>query len=143
MGLQADMRAAAVTLLKEYGASAGIKLNTYRARPSTITPPHAFVDLIRESIVYTGPTLRQRTPIAEVVVIHGIFDGGEAADQKDAFVDGFLDWVNTRFHAAGANTIAGVTDTEDIPDFVPTWLAPEQRSVYYATRITLEGYASN
>ena len=29
-----------------------------------------------------------------MIVIHGIFDSKEAADQKDAFVDGFLDWAD-------------------------------------------------
>lgn len=140
MGLQADMRAAAVTLLKDYGKDAGVKLTVYRARPLTLHPPEAFVDIVRESIVYSGPTLRQRTPQVDMIVVHGVFDSGDAADQKDAFVDGFLDWVNTRFHAAGPNTIAGVTDTEDVPDYVAQWIGP---TVYYATRITLEGYATN
>ena len=74
-------------------------------------------------------------------MIHGIFDSKEAADQKDAFVDGFLDWVVTRYHEAGANTLVGVTDTEDLPNYVPEWMPPPEQKVYYATRITLEGLA--
>lgn len=139
MGLQASLRAAAVTLLTDYAASANVRLQVYPARPRTVNPPTAFVDIIRESISYLGPTLRQRTPIADIVVIHGIFDSKEAADQKDAFIDGFLDWVNTRYHAVGANTLVAVTDTTDEPYYVPEWLPPEQRLVYYATRITVEG----
>lgn len=141
MGLQADLRAASVELLADYAANAGVKLQVYPARPRSIAPPTAFVDVIRESIEYIGPTLRQRRPIAEMVVIHGIFDSKEAADQKDAFVDGFLDWVVTRYHQAGANTLVGVTDTEDLPNYVPEWMPPPQQLVYYATRITLEGLA--
>ena len=141
MGFQLDVRYAAVGMLTDYAAHAGVKLQVYPARPRTIAPPTAFVDLIHESIVYTGPTLRQRSPVVEMVVIHGVFDSKDAADQKDAFVDGFLDWVNVRYHAAGANTTVGVTDTEDVPDYVPTWLPAEQRLLYYATRLSMEGLA--
>lgn len=139
MGLQANLRAAAVTLLTDYASNANVKLQVYPARPRSINPPTAFVDMIRESIEYLGPTLRQRRPIADVVVIHGIFDSKEAADQKDAFVDGFLDWVNADYHAVGTNTLVAVTDTTDEPNYVPEWMPPEQRVVYYATRITVEG----
>ena len=138
MGFQAAMRAAAVTLLTDYAADANVRLQVYPARPRSVNPPTAFVDTIRESIDYPGQR-RQRKPIADVVVIHGVFDSKEAADQKDAFVDGFLDWVDARYHAAGANTLVGVTDTTDEPYYVPEWLPPEQRLVYYATRITVEG----
>jgi len=141
MGLQADVRAAAVELLSDYAAAAAVKLQVYPARPRSTAPPTAFVDVIRDTIAYTGPTLRQRHPVAEIVVIHGIFDSKEAADQKDAFVDGFLDWAVTRYHEAGANTLIGATDTEDLPNYVPEWMPPAQQLVYYATRITLEGLA--
>lgn len=144
MGFQADLRAACVEMLADYAADDGIRLQVYPARPRSIAPRTAFVDIIRESIDYIGITLRQRRPIAEVIVIHGIFDSKEAADQKDAFVDGFLDWVNTHYHEAGANTLVAVTNTEDVPDYVPSWLAPPAgTSVYYATRITVEGLAQS
>jgi hypothetical protein len=144
MGFQADLRAACVEMLVAYGADAGIKLQVYPARPRSIAPPTAFVDVIRESIDYVGITLRQRRPTADVIVVHGIFDSKEAADQKDAFVDGFLDWVNSNYHQAGANTLVAVTGTEDVPDYVPSWLAPPAgTSVYYATRITVEGLAQS
>jgi hypothetical protein len=139
VGFQADVRAAAVTLLTDYGTSASVKLQVYPGRPRTINPPAAFVDIIRETITYTG--LRRRVPSVDVVVIHGLFDSKDAADQKDAFVDGFLDWVHERYHAAGTNTMLGATETEDDPNYVPDWLPPEQQRVYYATRVTLEGLA--
>jgi hypothetical protein len=141
VGLQSDARYASVALLTDYGVSAGIKLQVYPGRPRSINPPTAFVDLIHEHIEYSGPTLRQRAPVVEMIVVHGIFDSKEAADQKDAFVDGFLDWVNTRYHAMGANTTVGVTDTEDLPNYVPEWKPPAEQFVYYATRIVLEGLA--
>jgi hypothetical protein len=141
MGFQADVRAAAVELLTDYAANAYVRLQVYPARPRSIAPPTAFVDGIRESIEYVGMTLRQRRPVADVIVIHGIFDSKEAADQKDAFVDGFLDWVTTNYHAAGSNTLVAVTETEDLPNYVPEWMPPAAQLVYYATRLTMEGLA--
>jgi hypothetical protein len=136
--LQADVRAAAVALFLGYAADAGIKLQVYPARPRSINPPTAFVDLIHETITYDG--LRQRNPSAVCIVVHGLFDSADAADQKDAFIDGFLDWVTADIHAAGGNTVIGVTNTEDIPAWQPDWMPTEQRRTYYATQITLEAH---
>lgn len=141
MGFRQDLRAAAVQLFKDYGDDAGIRLQTYRARPVTIKPPTAFVDGIREAIEYPGATIAQRTSFADCVLVHGIFDSGDAADQADAFMDGFLVWVKERFHAAGANTLVDITDTEDLPNYVPEWI--DAQVAYYATRISLEGYAQS
>ena len=138
---QTAMRAAAVTLLTDYKNDAGVRLQVYRGRPASIHPPTAFVDELSESITYTA--LHQRIPTASVVVLHGIFDHGDTVDQRDAFVDGFVDWVLDRYHAAGANTLIAVTDVNDDPAFVPEWLPPDQQKTYYATRITLEGLALN
>ena len=127
MSFRAAMRAAAVTLL------------VYPARPRTVNPPTAFVDGFTERVDYTG--LYQRHPTAEVIVVHGLFDSKEAADQADAFVDGFLVWVVARIHAAGGNTSVGIVGIEDIPDYVNAWVRPEEQRTYYATRISLEGLA--
>lgn len=143
MGFRADVRAAAADLLTAYAASVNVRLQVYPARPRSIAPPTAFVDGIRDSIEHVGITLRQRKPIADVIVVHGVFDSLEAATQADAFVDGFLDWVAVNYHAAGANTLVAVTDTEDLPEWVPTWMPPAQQVVYYATRIAMEGYAES
>jgi hypothetical protein len=135
-------RDAAVTLLKDYADDAGIKLQVYRARPATVLPPCAFVDRMSESIEYPGAvTWRQRTPRIEVVVLHGIFDSGDAVDQRDRFVDGFLDWVTDNAHAADPNSTIGLVAVEDDPSFVNDWARPESQRTYYATRLTLEGYA--
>jgi len=144
--LQAAVRAATVQLFRDYAASAGIKLQVYPGRPASIFPPTAFVDVIRETITYPGITLRQRTPIVEAIVIHGKWiDDLEAVTQKDAFMDGFIDYVTTRYHEAGPNTLIAVTATEDLPGFVPDWIGgdPTKRSSYFATHILLEGYAEN
>lgn len=142
MGFQADVRAAAITSLGSYATAASVKLATYAGRPRTIAPPHAFVDTMRETIAYTGAQM-QRTVQADIVLVHGSFDSADSADQKDAFVDGYIAHVRDtyRFGAAGDNTTLGVVSTEDEPTFVPEWLPISEQRVYYATRITLEGYA--
>lgn len=138
--MQTAMRAACVDLLEAYKtATTGLRLQVYPGRPRSLNPPTAFVDGITERIEYTG--LVQRHPTASVILIHGIYDSMEAANQKDAFVDGFLDWCIDNIHAAGANTTIGLVGTEDIPDFVPDWLPPAEQKTYYATRIELEGLA--
>ena len=137
--MQAAMRAASVQLLRDFAAYADIKLAVYPGRPKTIAPPHAFIDRLTETVDYTA--LRQRHPRAEIVVLHGLFDSGDAVAQKDQFVDGFLDWVRDNIHAAGTNTTVGVVAVEDEPNYVPDWQAPEVQRSYYASRITLEGLA--
>lgn len=148
IALQTLLRAAAVQLLTDYAAvlvgtspdeEKQFKLQVYRARPASINPPTAFVDSIRETISYTG--LNQRSPIADVIVVFGLFDSGEAADKRDRFVDGFVDYTLDRVHAIHGNTTCAIVDIDDIPDFVPEWLAPERRRTYYATRLSLEGLA--
>lgn len=145
MGFQADVRDAAVTTLKAYAAAQSLTLQVYAGRPRSVNPPTAFVDAMRETIVYTGHMM-SRTVQADVMVIHGTFDSADSADQKDAFVDGYVEYIrdpSTGFHAAGANTTLGVVATEDDPTFVPDWLAREQQRTYFATRITLEGFAGD
>lgn len=140
-GLQAAVRAAAVELLADYAASAGIGLQVYPGRPRSLFPPTAFVDRIVETIEYPGVMLQQRTPRCEMVVIHGLFDSKDATEQKDAFVDGLLEWVTANYHAAGANTLVAVVSVEDEPAYVNDWMPPAEQRTYYATRLTLEGYA--
>jgi hypothetical protein len=147
MGFQTECRAAAVELLTDYAeddtghtGEPNSKLQVYPARPRTIKPPTAFVDGISERLDYTGQ-LRQRLVTVDMIIIHGLFDSKEAADQRDIFVDGFADWVWVRIHSAGANTTVGVRETEDLPNYVPDWIAPAEQRTYYATRIAMEGYA--
>ena len=144
VAFESAVRAAAVSLLTDFAASAGIKLQVYRARPASLFPPTAFVDKMGERIEYPGSTdWRQRTVTAEVVVVHGVFDSGEAVDQRDAFVDAFLDWATDRVHEAGASTTLGLVAVEDEPAWSPDWnpVNGNASAVYYATRLTLEGFA--
>lgn len=140
---QAAYRSAAAEFLTEYAGFAGVTLQMYPARPRAIMPPTGFVDGIRET--YTSFTERhfQRTPLVTVIVIFGLFDSKDAADQKDRFVDGFLEWAYERPHAAGPNTLIRVSEAGDIPDYVPEWLPPAEQRTYYAVEVTLEGFGTN
>jgi len=140
---QAAYRAAAATFLQDYAGYAGVTLQMYPARPRTLFPPTGFVDRITET--YTSFTERtfQRNPSVTVIVIFGTFDSKDVADQKDAFVDGFLDWAYAHAHQSGPNSLIWVSESEDLPDYVPEWLPPEQQRTYYAVRLTLEGFDSN
>ena len=140
MGFQADCRAASVAFLADYASEVGVKMQVYPGRPRSIMPPTGFVDLIRESLDHTT-MLTARDVTVEMVVVHGIFDSKEAANQKDGFTDGLIDWSESRFHQAGANTMCAIDSTEDQPNYVPEWMPPERQLVYYATRLTLEGLA--
>ena len=136
------VREAAIGLVQDYAADVGLKIQTYRARPRSILPPTAFVDAISERYEYpSSVTWRQRTPSVEVIVVWGLFDSGDAVDQRDRFVDGYLDWVTDNVHAAGANTTIGITAVDDIPAFVNDWEPPDKQRTFFATRITLEGFA--
>jgi len=142
IAMQTRARAAAVDLVTDYAASAGVQLQVYPARPRSIAPPTAFVDRIRETLTEYTVATRQRVPTVEMIVLWGRLDDLEAVTQKDEFVDGFLDWVADRYHAIAPDTLVSVTRTEDIPNYIPDWLPPEQQRSYYATQISLEGFAA-
>jgi hypothetical protein len=135
------VRAAAVTMLQNYKDTVDNRMQIYRGRPRSIMPPTAFVDSIREDYDYSNVTWRQRKCVAEVVVLFGVFDSGDAVDQADKTADAFLDWVTDNFHAAGANTTVGIVAIEDEATYVPDWLPPAEQKTYFATRYTLEGRA--
>lgn len=137
---ESAVRAAVVTLLEAYKDDAEIKLQVYRARPASLNPPVAFVDRMLDRVEYTAQ-LQQRSPRAEVIVLHGLFDSGSAVDQRDAFVDGFFDYVTDNVHAAGESTTLSLISVEDVPVYVPDWVSPELQRAYYGTRLTLEGFA--
>ena len=141
MGLRADLRAACVTLLSAYASSASVKLQVYPGRPRSIAPPCAFIDTITEATNSVGPTSYQRHPIARIVVLHGQFDSKDAADQADAFMDGFVDYAYGQVSAAGANTVIDNFSTEDDPAYVPDWQPADVQRTYFATFINVEGFA--
>lgn len=137
--LQTAMRAAAVELLEDYVADAGLALNVYPGRPRTISPPHAFVDRIRERMVHHADW-QERLPVVDVVVVHAVFDSKDATEQRDAFVDGFVEWASENPHKAGPNTVLGIVAVDDDPNWVADWMPPDRQFQYYATTFSLEGY---
>lgn len=144
--LAAATRDASVDLLRAYASSAGVKLQTYPGRPNSLVPPSAFVDRMTEQITHTV-SIRQRICRAEVLVIHGVFDTKEAVTQRDDFVDGFMEWCEENLDAAGANTTLELVAVDDEPAWSPDWrpanVTNGPNPIYYATRITLEGFAGN
>lgn len=140
LAFETAVRAGAVSILEGYRTSADVKLQVYRARPASVNAPSAFVDRMTDRIEHTA-SLRQRYVRAEVIVLHGLFDSGEAVDQRDAFVDGFFDYIRDQLFEAAAGTTLDLVNVEDIPVYVPDWLRLEAQRSYYATRLTLEGFA--
>ena len=139
---QVAYRAAAVQFMSDYASDMDIGLQVYPGRPRTLYPPTAFVDGINETFTPFVGRYDQRTPIVRVIVLFGLFDSEDAVKQKDEFIDGLVQWVIDRPHAAGANTLIRVSETQDLPDYVPEWLPPEQQKTYYAVEISLEGFAT-
>ena len=137
LAFQTAMRAASVAFLEAYKTAASLKLQVYPARPRSISPPTAFVDNISEVITYTA--LNQRVVQVDVIVVHGLLDSLEAATQRDAFVDGLIDYALDNVHQADPNTTIAVVSTADEPAYVPEWLEPQYQRTYYATTLTLEG----
>ena len=58
-------------------------------------------------------------------------------------MDAFHDQIRAQYHEAGPNTLITARTLDDIPNFVPDWLPPEEQGPYYATRIMLEGFATD
>lgn len=134
-------------MLTACAADAGVTLQVYPARPMTLYPPTGFVAEMADDTTTFIPgssTIYQHVPLVGVVLVWGLFDSKEAADQRDAFVDAFHDWVRDLPHQAGASTLIGPRTVEDIPVFQPDWGNEAQRNTtYYATRIVLEGFATD
>ena len=137
---QTYVRAAALQLVVDYAQAVGLVLTAYPGRPRTIAPPHAFIDRMREAIDFDG-AYRKRLVQADVRIVWGLFDSKEAVDQRDAFVDGFVDWVTDRPHQAYGTTELEPRSVDDDPDFVPDWVPEQNRKTYFSSIITLEGYA--
>lgn len=137
MGLQADLRAACVTLLSGYATG---PLQVYPARPRSIHPPCAFIDTINEATNSIGPTSFQRRPEARIVVLHGEFDSKGTVEQRDAFVDGFIPYAYAAVHAAGANTVIGDFTVEDDPTYIPDWQPDAVQRQYFATVISVQAF---
>lgn len=135
-------RAAAMTLVGDYAADVDLAIHKYRARPKSVEPiPCYFVDRVRESVDYSAaPGLRRRTITVEVLVCWGLFDSGDAVDQRDRFIDGFMDWVTDDVSIIENGTVSVVAVTDE-PTFTPDWVPANAQKTYYASRIAVEVFA--
>jgi hypothetical protein len=141
---RAAMRAGAMTLFEGYKAANPNALKQmYRGRPSSIFAPCGYLEGFTESDINYTAQMVQRTPILEARIIHGTFDSADAVDQQDAFADGFLQYVISNKHAAGAPTLVAVVSMVDDPGWVPEWLPPDVQRPYNTTVIGLQGSALN
>ncbi len=137
----AQVRTATMSLLNGTASAAGIKLQTYRGRPRDIKPPTAFIDLFRETWTdYTGVIYAAHNITVEAIVLFGLFDSGEAVDQRDRFMDSFYEYALPLYHVAGGNSTFAVTEAVDDPTYVPDWLQPSEQRTYFSTRISLEAF---
>ena len=75
-------------------------------------------------------------------MLWGLFDSKEAVEQRDAFCDGFADYITDHRDQADPHSVLASVAFQDVPSFVPDWVPPDEQLVYYATRIALEGYVS-
>jgi hypothetical protein len=143
------IRQAAIDLLNAYASDAEMQLQVYKALPTTIRPPTAFIERIDEVASFPGINQRQRTLQCQVVLLFRLFVESEreaAADQQDAFIDAFMDWVEDRFHQPGPTELISATRVRDEPEYVVLRRAPDGRTsqvTYFGARITLEGYTAN
>ena len=136
---RAALRAAAVTLLEGYkAANNGSLTQIYPGRPASFYAPCAFVEAINEPDINYTAQMVQRTPRAEIRLVHGTFDSAEAVSQQDALVDGFLQYVIDNKHAASARSLVAVVAVQDEPGWVPEWLPDKS---FYSTVVVLEGAA--
>ena len=143
VGMQAAMRAAAVAMLTAYAAGRSRPSSSRSIRAGRGASPAYGVSWTASPRRSPTPPSAREQPRAEVVVVHGLMDSKEAADQKDAFADGFIDWAQDHIHQMDPRTTIAVVGTEDDPDYVPDWQPPNEQRSYYATRITLEGYVGD
>lgn len=143
MATDAEYRAAAVSLMDDCATDAGVKLQTYRGRPASLHPPTGFVDSMRTDLVPfpATSTLYQHNRRIDLLMVWGLFDSGEAVDQRDAWMTAFHNWARVLPHAVNGSSLLGPVSYADEPTFVPDWL--ERQDAYFATRITLEGFATD
>lgn len=141
IAMAAAAREGARQLVRDYANSVALQISTFPARPTNIATPHAFVDRVRESITYVGPTNYQRRVLVDLMVLWGMFDSGEAVAQRDRFVDGFLPYVAEHFDAVAPNALISGVSVTDVPVYRPDWLEEGRVESYFGTLITLEGYA--
>lgn len=142
LALQTAARAGTVALLQGYRTAASLETGQlYRARPKQIKAPSFYIDRITEDAdAFTREESQRVVRVALRALWGSSLDSGEAADQRDRFVDGFYAHVMDNYHAFGANAECNWIGVTDDPDFAPEWIDGSES--YYMTEITLEGRAA-
>lgn len=145
MGVQADYRAAAITLLTSCASGLSVKMQIYPGRPRSLAPPTGFIDSMTEEFAPTfgSSDIFQHTPRIQILMVWGDFDSKEAVDQRDAFVDAYHDELRVSAHQAGPRSLIYPVNLSDLPTWVPDWLPIEQQRTYFATQFVLEGFATD
>ncbi len=137
----AQVRQATIDLLTGTAEGNGIKLQIYRGRVRSINPPTAFIDVFDETFEdYTGVIWAAHHIRVEAIVLFGLFDSGEAVDQRDRFVDSFYEYALPLYHVAGGNSTFAVIRVTDDPVYVPDWLQPSEQRTYFGTRVIMEAF---
>lgn len=142
LAFETACRAGAVELVDAYRTAASLKLGQlYRARPAQIKAPSVFVDSIAERTDAFTNREGQRTVRVGIRAVWGLYDAGEAVDQRDRFVDGLYGHVMDNPDAFGANSTCSWVGVNDDEAWTPEWI-PADANTYFSTLITLEGFAS-
>jgi hypothetical protein len=141
LALQTAARAGTVTLVDGYRTATSLATGQlYRARPKQLKPPSIYIDRITEDADAFTREESQRVVRVALRIVWGLYDAGDAVDQRDRFVDGFYAHVMDNYHAYGANAECNWVGVTDDPDFTPEWI--EGSESYFMTEITLEGRAA-
>lgn len=142
LAFETACRAGAVELVDAYRQAASLKLGQlYRARPAQIKAPSVFVDSVAESTDAFTNNEGQRTVRVSIRAVWGLYDAGDAVDQRDRFVDGLYGYVMDHPHALGPNSTCSWVGVRDDEAWGPDWI-PADTATYFSTLITLEGFAS-
>jgi len=129
--------------LQEFKTDSGLSLQIYRGRPASLQPPAIWQDSRTDTISFRGVrdvNFMGHVMRTQLVALHGLFDSGEAVDQRDAFMDAFASWVRAHRDTglAGPHSVLLSMTMDDVPNYVPDWVPLDRQLVYYATTITLE-----
>lgn len=138
-----NARAGTVALVDGYRTASGLKTGRlYRARPlKGVLPPDIYIDRITEDADAFTREESQRIVRVALRILWGVYDAGDAVDQRDRFIEGFYAYVmDYGMDAFGANVALYWSGVTDDPDFTPEWVTGSES--YFMTEITLEGRAA-
>lgn len=138
LAMQSATRTGAMALLTAFIASTNTTMQLYRAKPKQAKPPTGYVEGIEETLTPFTIDNQQRTTRARIRLLwRDDVDAGAAVDQRDAFIDGFAEWVIEHPHAFDANALTEAVSVSDDPDF-----DFGDGTDYLSSLLVLEGFAA-